>query len=82
MKHARPDYNRIQDPENKIPSDEPVFLLRAQDAIAAKIVRMWAEYNRLGGGDPTLTRMALEQADRMDEWPKKKAADYSASEGG
>lgn len=30
MIHARPDYNRIQDPENKIPEDEPVFLLRAK----------------------------------------------------
>lgn len=29
MKHAGEDYNRIQDPENKIPADEPVFLLRA-----------------------------------------------------
>jgi len=31
MKHAREDYNRIQDPENKIPEDEPVMLFRAQD---------------------------------------------------
>jgi hypothetical protein len=31
MKHARKDYNRIQDPEEKIGRDEPVFLLRAQD---------------------------------------------------
>ena len=28
MKHARDDYNRIQDPAGKIPEDEPVFLLR------------------------------------------------------
>lgn len=27
MLHARKDYMRIQDPENKIPQDEPVFLL-------------------------------------------------------
>ena len=32
MKHFRPDYNqRIQDSANIIPSDEPVFLMRAQD---------------------------------------------------
>jgi hypothetical protein len=32
MKHARDDYNRIQDPAGLIPEDEPVFLLRAQGA--------------------------------------------------
>ena len=31
MIHARLDYQRIQDPSNKIKDDEPVFLLRAQD---------------------------------------------------
>lgn len=31
MIHARNDYNRIQDPENKIGEDEPVILFRAQD---------------------------------------------------
>lgn len=31
MRHFRADYNRIQDPENKIGEDEPVFLIRAQD---------------------------------------------------
>lgn len=75
MIHARDDYNRIQDPDGKIPEDEPVFLLRAQDAIAAAIVRKWAEYNTLGGGDPVLTKLALEQADKMDDWPVKKTAD-------
>lgn len=28
MIHARDDYNRIQDPENKIGKDEPVLLIR------------------------------------------------------
>lgn len=28
--------------ENKIPEDEPVFLLRAQDVTAPSIVRQWA----------------------------------------
>lgn len=38
MIHARDDYNRIQDPAGKIPADEPVFLLRAQDALACQAV--------------------------------------------
>lgn len=33
MRHAREDYNRIQDPAGKIHEDEPVFLMRAQDAL-------------------------------------------------
>ena len=32
MLHARTDYDHIQDPTGKIPADEPVVLLRAQDA--------------------------------------------------
>lgn len=75
MRHARDDYNRIQDPEGKIPEDEPVFLLRAQDSIAAEVVRKWAELNDLSGGDSRLSEMARAQADKMGAWPKKKLAD-------
>lgn len=39
MKHARPDYDRIQDPAGIIPEDEPVFLLRGQDRYAAPQLR-------------------------------------------
>ena len=77
MKHARDDYARIQDPENKIPDDEPVFLLRAQDVIAADVVRIWATLNRAHGGDYRLSLMASRCADIMDKWPKKKPADWS-----
>lgn len=42
MKHARQDYDRIQDPENKIPADEPVFLLRAQDKYFTIILDLYA----------------------------------------
>ena len=43
MKHARDDYNRIQDPAGLIPADEPVFLLRGQDKLAIKAMEA---YNR------------------------------------
>lgn len=43
MKHAREDYNRIQDPAGLIPEDEPVFLLRGQDMFAPSLVREWAQ---------------------------------------
>ena len=75
MKHARDDYNRIQDPENKIPEDEPVFLIRGQDEVSGDAVRAWADLNQNAGGDPDLSKRARAQAKLMDEWPRKKKAD-------
>lgn len=43
MKHARDDYDRIQDPAGLIPEDEPVFLFRAQDRFAAEALDRYAE---------------------------------------
>ena len=42
MRHARRDYNRIQDPAGKIPADEPVFLVRGQDRAGPVTLRAWA----------------------------------------
>lgn len=86
MLHARPDYQNIQDvntpiERDPIPLDEPVFLLRAQDQHAAATLRFWAHL--VGGTEgmrnPT-ARMAMEHADRMDSWPKKKQPDAPACE--
>ena len=49
MKHAREDYDRIQDPEGKIPADEPVFLLRGQDRLAHRAVSYYAMLAREAG---------------------------------
>lgn len=49
MKHAREDYNRIQDPAGLIPADEPVFLLRGKDRLAAQAVRFYAMLAREAG---------------------------------
>ncbi len=68
MIHARDDYNRIQDPSGKIGSDEPVFLLRAQDTSAPETLRFWAEENQRNGGDASLSLLAEEHADRMENW--------------
>lgn len=76
MKHAREDYNRIQDPDGLIPEDEPVFLLRAQDQTAAQIVRLWAAAQRNNPkADMRIIKLAEQQANAMDAWPKKKFAD-------
>lgn len=70
MKHARKDYNRIQDPENKIPEDEPVFLIRGQDNMGPKLLLKWASMLRLQKGDPKMARMVEDHAQEMIEWQK------------
>lgn len=75
MKHARPDYDRIQDPEGLIPDDEPVFLLRAQDMLAPDLVAAWARQAARSGVSYEMCQMALQHADRMRDWPKKKTPD-------
>lgn len=71
MRHAREDYNRIQDPEGKIAEDEPVFLLRAKDALAPNTLRHWADQLawQTSEDDP-LVRLAKDQADKMEEWAR------------
>lgn len=72
MKHARADYNRIQDPEKKIPADEPVFLLRAQDPDAAETVRLYADLVAKRGATSEMVNVCREHAVLMDTWPVKK----------
>ena len=83
MKHARKDYNRIQDPENKIPADEPVFIVRAQDPLAADVMRYWAAKHRQAMAtrhnisvhviDDTMADIVEAHADLADAWPVKKS---------
>lgn len=75
MLHAREDYNRIQDPENKIPEDEPVFLIRAQDKVGADAVRAWASFAEAVGASFEIVRIAREHADKMEAWYIHKTPD-------
>jgi len=75
MRHARPDYERFQDPAGLIPDEEPVFLIRGQDAIGARAVRHYALLAAREGADPDLIQRCLNHADRMDAWPKHKTPD-------
>ena len=68
MRHARADYNRIQDPENLIGEDEPVFLMRAHDLAAPDAVRAWAEIAAEVGSQPEVVERAYAWADVMEEW--------------
>ncbi len=68
MKHARPDYNRIQDPAGIIPEGEPVFLLRGQDLAAPATLRHYAmEASRAGASDE-IVLATLNQARAMEDW--------------
>jgi hypothetical protein len=72
VKHARPDYDRIQDPEGLIPDDEPVFLLRAQDRFAPAVIEAWAAL-MAATGDRVLCNLAASQASYMRAWHIQRA---------
>lgn len=66
--------------------DEPLFVLRAQDRSAPKLVRQWAEtfrqhHLKVGTAGHELAKAiskhteALEVADAMEEWSIRKQAD-------
>lgn len=65
MRHARKDYDRIQDPENKIPVDEPVFLLRGQDACAPAAIDAWCKEAEKMGVDKRMIQIATDHAHLM-----------------
>ena len=75
MKHARADYDRIQDPAGKIPEDEPVFIIRATDTVSGDAVRAWADLAEKAGAAKNITDAARSHAKLMDEWPVKKVPD-------
>lgn len=77
MKHARKDYQHIQDDTGRIPKDEPVFLLRGQDQCAADAVRFYAHLVEQRGGDPEVVRASRAQADAMAAWKTHKLPDVN-----
>ncbi len=61
---------------NPIPADEPVFLLRGQDRLAAGVVWAWAtDCCAALGPDSDIVRAADRQGRAMQAWPVKKQAD-------
>lgn len=57
---------------NKAAPDEPVFVLRAKDAMAAQAVRHWATMSE-GEHEAAKLAEARKLADEMDEWRRKHA---------
>lgn len=80
MKHAREDYDRIQDPAGLIPANEPVFLLRGQDILAPVLLDIWADNLSDHDGDPHMIEIVREHAKSMRSWQdnvKRKIPDLS-----
>jgi len=70
MIHAHEKFNRIQDPENKIEKDEPVFLLRAKDKLAPDTLRFWANTLSISGNNK-LADEIRNHAKNMEDWQEK-----------
>lgn len=70
MKHARTDYAEIQDPTGKIPAEEPVFLLRAQDKVSVDTVLHWAKLAENAGAPKVMVIEARIQAGKMFVWQR------------
>lgn len=68
MRHARRDYDGIQDRSGKILEDEPVFILRARDVNGPELVVSWAQQALEDGADPELCRRVAQWAEYMAEW--------------
>lgn len=56
-------------------SDEPVFVLRAQDCLSAEIVEKWALRARAMGVNTDKVSEAFDCAERMRDWHTKKVPD-------
>ena len=56
-------------------TDEPYFVLRAQDAFASRLVYEWARLSESGGSPPEATRRAIRIAGTMALWRPKKIPD-------
>ena len=63
--------------ENKpeVPEDEPCFLLRAQDELAADVIRVYGSMLFNKTKDAETLRLINKEADRFDAWPVKKIPD-------
>lgn len=70
MRHAREDYNRIQDPSGKIPEDEPVFIIRGQDILGPIVLREYAAHAQYFHVSDDLIQKVLEHANAMEQWQK------------
>lgn len=74
MRTGRPDLDAMLK-VSSIPADEPVFVVRAQDAAGAVTVEAWASEAAALGAPAAVIEQALRHADAMRAWPVSKVAD-------
>lgn len=86
MKFTREDYNRrIVDLEGKIPEDEPVFLLRAQDKFSSLTLKKYCDFLEQeatitnNAGLVEMARELREHAHAMLMWKYSHVPDKPAS---
>jgi hypothetical protein len=60
---------------SRIPGDEPIFILRAQDKLAHHFVRQWVAVASAKGLSQERANEALVCAAEMEAWPVKKLLD-------
>ncbi|MEP6916185.1 MAG: hypothetical protein ABJC89_11090 [Acidobacteriota bacterium] len=60
---------------NNAGDDEPIFVLRAQDQLAADVVRQWADAAERAGCAHEKVVEARAVADVMEAWPTRKLPD-------
>ena len=79
MLHARKDYNvRIQDSENLIPEDEPVFLLRGQDKLAPMLLDLYTAISEENEEcDKNIITAVKRQSELMREWQFNEASKFA-----
>jgi hypothetical protein len=71
-----PKYGKITlEKKPDIPDDEPLFVLRGQDKLAAGLVEQYAINRFYATGDLETTQEIMKQADAMRKWPVKKVPD-------
>lgn len=58
-----------------LPPNEPIFILRAQDVLAADVVREWARRAEALDVISTKVREARGIAKEMEQWPTRKTPD-------
>jgi hypothetical protein len=60
---------------NKAADDEPIFVLRAHDALAPAVVRAWATLAAGAGAPFEKFKSACDLAELMEKWPNRKLPD-------
>lgn len=70
MRHARPDYERFQDPEGKIPENEPVFIIRGQDLAAIPTLRYYMMAAVKVGAKQDLIEHVFQHIRLMEDWQR------------